>query len=110
MINKGLSLTDTCSAFNIPNLGTVHRWLTIYKEHGANVLLKIKQGRKKTTMPRKKKQATTDLSPEAQQLEKLRAEVQFLRAENDFLKKLDALTREKEAQNQPKKKRRPSGN
>jgi transposase len=110
MINKGLSLIDTCSAFNIPNLGTVHRWLTIYKEHGANGLLKVKRGRKKTAMPRKKKQTTSDLSPEAQQLEKLRAEVEWLRAENDFLKKLDALIREKEAQTKPKKKRKSSGN
>lgn len=110
MINKGLSLTATCAAFNIPNLCTVHRWLAIYREYGAKGLLELKQGRKKTIMPRKKKQATTDLSPEAQQLEKLRAENEWLRAENDFLKKLDALIQEKEAQNKPKKRRKPSGN
>ena len=110
MLNKGLSLTETCSAFGIPNLSTVYRWLIIFKQQGSRGLLELKRGRKKSPMARKKKQSDTNLSPEAQKLAALQAEVEWLRAENDFLKKLDALTQEKEARNKQRKELKPSKN
>ncbi|WP_217607393.1 helix-turn-helix domain-containing protein [Chitinophaga sp. GbtcB8] len=109
MLDKGLSLTETCSAFGIPNMATVYRWLTIFKQHGHQALLELQRGRKAISMARKKKQPDTNLTPEAQKLAALQAEVEWLRAENAFLKKLDALIQE-EAQNRLKKERKPSGN
>lgn len=110
MLEKQLSLTETCSAFGIPNLSTVYRWQIIFKQQGSQALLELQRGRKKTPMARRKKQSDVNLTPEAQKLAALQAELEWLRAENAFLKKLDALIQEKEAQNKPKKGRKPSGN
>lgn len=110
MLEKQLSLTETCSVFGIPNLSTVYRWQIIFNQQGSQALLGLQRGRKKSLMGRRKKQSDVQLSAEAQKLAAMQAELEWLRAENAFLKKLDALIREKEAQNKPKKGRRPSGN
>jgi transposase-like protein len=109
MLDKGLSLTEACSLFGVPNLNTIYRWRRDYEVHGSHFLLLERRGRKPPSMVgKKKKQAGTNLSPEVQQLAALQAEVEWLRAENDFLKKLDALIREKEAQDKQKKEQKPS--
>lgn len=110
MLNKGLSLMETCSLFGIPNLSTVYNWLTIYQREGNQGLLQLRRGRKKIIMARKKVQPNPHLTAEQQELAALKAENEWLRAENAFLKKLDALMKEEEAQNKKNKERKPSGN
>src|SRR6185312_16996951 len=60
MINKRLSLMETCSVFKIPNIYTVHRWLEIFRLEGKDKLLTLCQGRKRKTMSRKKETVKKD--------------------------------------------------
>lgn len=108
MLDKGLSLTEACSLFGIPNPHTVNCWKKAYKVHGSHILLVDRRRSKGTEMEPKKKQRKSNLSPEAEQLASLQAEVEWLRAENDFLKKLDALMQEKKARNKQRKEQKPS--
>lgn len=95
---KGLSLRDCCSLYNIPSQSTIVSWLRKYEQLGVNGLAtpigRPKVMKKDKPSPQKTKPLT--------RLEELEKENLYLRAENELLKKLKALAQSRETQ---KKKR-----
>lgn len=109
-LEKGLSLNQTASHFNIPNESTIVSWVKAYKRLGAEGLLNKTRGRKRSLMakkPTKKKHASSD---PAEKLAALERENAYLRAENAFLKKLEALVQEEKAAKAQARQQKPSGN
>ncbi len=96
--NKGLSLRDCCLHFNIPAQSTLLSWLGRYEQLGLDGLNEQK-GRPATIM---KKHKPANRTKPLTRLEELEKENLYLKAEIDFLKKLDALTLEKQTQQNKK--------
>jgi transposase len=97
--DKGLSLRDCCLQFNIPAQSTLSSWVSKYEQLGVEGLREQK-GRPATM---KKDKPTVKKTQPLTRLEELEKENLYLRAENDFLKKLDALTQEKQTQQNKKR-------
>ena len=76
----------------------VQRWERIYLEEGAEGLMKERRGKSNST--RKGRPPKLDKKVE----EDLIAENQRLRMENEYLKKLDALVRKREQEEEKKQK------
>ena len=83
MNRKCLSLGETCVRFKIPSVGTLMKWLKIYKSQGP-LGLQVDNRGKYHRMPRKSKKILT-------KEEQLLDELASLKAENAYLKKLYAL-------------------
>ena len=83
---------------------TVKQWECIYLIEGQKGFMVERRGRKSTGRPRKKpldKEIKKDLVLENQ---RLKERLEYLEMENEYLKKLDALVRLEEQQNDKKQK------
>jgi transposase len=110
-LEKGLSLSQTASLFEIPSESAISRWLKTYERWGAAGLLKETRGRKKSTMTKKpRKSSIVSSDPAAEKLAELQQEVEYLRAENAFLKKLEALVQQEKAGKAQARRQKPSRN
>ena len=93
------------------NPGQLYQWVRKYKELGYNGLVNIKKGRPSKEPQMKKKVTLEPLTEsEREELIRLREETEYLRTELAVRKKLEALSKEKEAAQLKAKKQRLSKN
>ena len=93
------------------NPGQLYQWVRKYKELGYNGLVNIKKGRPSKEPQMKKKVTLEPLTEsEREELIRLREETEYLRTELAVRKKLEALSKEKEAAQLKAKKQRLSRN
>jgi len=93
---------ETARKYDIPNYRVIQRWERIFLEEGAEGLMKERRGRACAASGIKKGRPPK-LDPKVE--EDLIAENQRLRMEIEYLKKLDALVREREEQENARKQK-----
>jgi len=93
---------ETARKYDIPNYRVIQRWERIFLEEGAEGLMKERRGRACAASGTKKGRPPK-LDPKVE--EDLIAENQRLRMEIEYLKKLDALVREREEQENARKQK-----
>lgn len=91
-IDGGLSQNAICAQLNLPADSLLIQWLKRYRQYGVDGLTPTSKGRSKMKPPK------TNKADHLKTKEELLAELQYLRMEMAVIKKLDALIREKEAQ------------
>ena len=93
------------------NPGQLYQWVRKYKELGYNGLVNMQKGRPSKEPQMKKKVTLEPLTEsEREELIRLREETEYLRTELAVRKKLEALSKEKEAAQLKAKKQRLSRN
>ena len=97
-----LGYVETARKYDIPNYRVIQRWERIFLEEGAEGLMKERRGRACAASGTKKGRPPK-LDPKVE--EELIAENQRLRMEIEYLKKLDALVREREEQENARKQK-----
>lgn len=98
MREKFLSFRETCVHFNIPDKGTLKKWVEIYDQKGPEGLSMENRGRSKSMARKPKKPLTRE--------EQLLDELADLRAENAYLKKLHALVQSEKEKEEKRKSSR----
>jgi len=103
MNDNGTSPNETATIFNIPSPATIRTWRILFEKGGVDALTSKDKGRPIMKKENKKKQNNN--SPNVDDIESLKAEVEQLRMENEYLKKLNALVQnKKKSPNKTKRK------
>jgi transposase len=103
MDDNGTSPNETAAIFNIPSPATIRNWRILFEKGGIDALTSKDKGR--PIMKKETKRKQNNNSPDGDDIESLKAEVEQLRMENEYLKKLNALVQnKKKSPNKTKRK------
>ena len=103
-VKNNLGVKETVRKYELKSHNTLKLWERIYRNEGAEGLMKEKRGKKSIGRPRKKPEDVAFSDDLITENKKLRAQLEYAQMEIECLKKLSALVLAEERENGKKPK------
>ena len=103
-VKNNLGVKETVRKYELKSHNTLKLWERIYRNEGAEGLMKEKRGKKSIGRPRKKPADVAFSDDLITENKKLRAQLEYAQMEIEVLKKLSALVLAEERENGKKPK------
>jgi len=98
-VRNNLGVKETVRKYELKNHNTLKLWERIYRNEGAEGLMKEKRGKKSVGRPRKKPADVAFSDDLITENKKLKAKLEYAQMEIEHLKKLNALVLAEEREN-----------